>query len=315
MEALRSPGMVEDFQSPVTGARGVAVTQTRIASAPRYLLVQMNRYTLAPDWSTVKIDAAVRLPEVLDLDAAGMRAQGPQPGETMLPADDGPSGTAAVTPPAAVVPDEALVAQLESMSFPRGACCRAAVATHNSGVEAAMEWILSHMEDANFSDEYVPAAAPAPAAPSAAPALDEGAIAMLMDMGFPRDRVEYALRETGGSAERGADWLFSHMDEPLPAASASAAPAAAAAAPAASVASSADAAARARYAVVAIISHLGSNTSSGHYVCHIRKHPQTGDLCTEDGVAKWYFFNDEKVAESVDPPLEFGFIYLYKRVE
>jgi ubiquitin carboxyl-terminal hydrolase 5/13 len=38
------------------------------------------------------------------------------------------------------------------------------------------------------------------------------------------------------------------------------------------------------YDIVAVISHIGKNTGSGHYVCHIKK---------EDG--KWYFFNDESV--------------------
>ena len=37
------------------------------------------------------------------------------------------------------------------------------------------------------------------------------------------------------------------------------------------------------YELVGFISHLGKNTGSGHYVCHIKK----------DG--KWAFFNDRKV--------------------
>ena len=37
------------------------------------------------------------------------------------------------------------------------------------------------------------------------------------------------------------------------------------------------------YDLVGIISHIGRNTSSGHYVCHIKKN------------GKWFFFNDEKV--------------------
>lgn len=38
-----------------------------------------------------------------------------------------------------------------------------------------------------------------------------------------------------------------------------------------------------KYNLVGIISHLGSNTNMGHYVCHVKK----------KGV--WYIFNDAKV--------------------
>jgi len=57
-----------------------------------------------------------------------------------------------------------------------------------------------------------------------------------------------------------------------------------------------------RYRLKAIISHMGSNTGCGHYVCHIRK----------DG--RWVLFNDEKVAASEDLPKDLGYLYLYERV-
>ena len=46
---------------------------------------------------------------------------------------------------------------------------------------------------------------------------------------------------------------------------------------------------------------LGKNTDHGHFLCHI-KHDN-----------KWVLFNDEKVARSVQPPFEYGFMYLYQR--
>jgi ubiquitin carboxyl-terminal hydrolase 5/13 len=52
---------------------------------------------------------------------------------------------------------------------------------------------------------------------------------------------------------------------------------------------------------VAVISHIGKNTDHGHFVCHIKKN------------GEWALFNDEKVARSVQPPLEHGFMFLYKR--
>lgn len=38
------------------------------------------------------------------------------------------------------------------MGFGENGCKRAAVAVNNSGVEAAMEWVLGHMEDPDFND-------------------------------------------------------------------------------------------------------------------------------------------------------------------
>ena len=52
---------------------------------------------------------------------------------------------------------------------------------------------------------------------------------------------------------------------------------------------------------MAIISHMGSNTACGHYVCHVKK----------DG--RWVMFNDDKVAASQAPPFDRGYLYLYRR--
>ena len=57
-----------------------------------------------------------------------------------------------------------------------------------------------------------------------------------------------------------------------------------------------------RYELSAFISHMGSSSHSGHYVCHVKG---------QDG--KWVIFNDNKVAISMKPPMELGYLYLYKR--
>lgn len=56
------------------------------------------------------------------------------------------------------------------------------------------------------------------------------------------------------------------------------------------------------YQLKAFISHMGTSTMCGHYVCHIKK----GE--------RWYIFNDNKVAVSEKPPKEFGYLYFYERV-
>lgn len=56
-----------------------------------------------------------------------------------------------------------------------------------------------------------------------------------------------------------------------------------------------------KYNLVGLISHIGKNTGSGHYVAHLKK----------DG--KWVIFNDEKVALSEHPPIPHAYMYLFQR--
>ena len=56
------------------------------------------------------------------------------------------------------------------------------------------------------------------------------------------------------------------------------------------------------YRLMAFISHMGTSTMFGHYVCHIKKE------------GRWVIYNDNKVAESVAPPKDLAYLYLYKRI-
>jgi ubiquitin carboxyl-terminal hydrolase 5/13 len=58
-----------------------------------------------------------------------------------------------------------------------------------------------------------------------------------------------------------------------------------------------------RYQLIAFISHMGTSTMVGHYVCHILR----------DG--HWVIYNDNKVALSENPPKELGYLYLYQRLQ
>ena len=73
--------------------------------------------------------------------------------------------------------------------------------------------------------------------------------------------------------------------------------------------------ANARYTLVGIVSHMGASLASGHYVAHIRKDEQ-GRPAGMPGCAspQWLLFNDAKVALSQAPPLDAGFMYLYRRL-
>ena len=64
----------------------------RFKTFPPYLAVQMQRFFIDSNWTMKKRDVLVAAPDTLDLEP--LRAQGLQPGETLLP-DDAPAATAA----------------------------------------------------------------------------------------------------------------------------------------------------------------------------------------------------------------------------
>ena len=58
----------------------------------------------------------------------------------------------------------------------------------------------------------------------------------------------------------------------------------------------------AEYRLLGVVSHMGTSTTCGHYVCHVRKGEQ------------WVIFNDRKVALSENPPKDLGYIYFYEAI-
>ncbi|GIL53163.1 hypothetical protein Vafri_8845 [Volvox africanus] len=335
--------VVDDYRSAALGGRRTAATKrTRFATFPPYLLVQINRYFQDTDWTLKKMEVLVDVPDHINLES--LRAAGPQPEEQLQPEDPeqqqpaqpqtaAGGGAAAPQQTAVVVPNEALVSALVDMGFGANACRRAAVAVANGGAEAAMEWLLSHLEDPDIDDPlpeptHAGTAGGGGGPAAAAAAADPNKISQLTAMGFSETHATAALQACNGSLERAADWLFNHMDD-LDAAvakvlsagdsGAAGGGAAAAAVPAgggpASIAAAAAAADSSLtpqpqlldgpgvYELVGFISHMGSNLACGHYVAHIKK----------DG--RWVIFNDDKVAVSEHPPRDLGYLYLFKRAQ
>ncbi|CAL5228914.1 g12137 [Coccomyxa viridis] len=313
LDRWASTGAIDDYFSASIGRRTSGLHRARMASFPPYLMVQLKRYYIAKDWTPKKLEVLVDVPDHLSLEH--LRGTGLQPGEKAQPEEPANSGAAnaatqtEVKPPA-VEPDAGIVSSLVGMGFTENGSKRAAVATQNAGTEAAMEWVLSHMGDPDFN-EPLPASsssqAPAQAQQQGSQkAADPEQVSMLGAMGFTPQQAEAALKACNGSLERAADWLFSHSDD-LDAAVASVnAPAAssgqqpsAASAPAGGEPAVNDG--PGKYTLVGFISHMGSNTACGHYVCHIKR----------DG--QWAIYNDEKVAVSVKPPKDLGYLYIFKR--
>lgn len=87
--------------------------QTRIATYPDYLLIQLKKFTLREDWVPIKLDVAVEMPDLLDL--TSLRATGPQPEEEPLPEIVG-------SPPPSPAMDENVLAQLVDMGLLKCKC-------------------------------------------------------------------------------------------------------------------------------------------------------------------------------------------------
>eukprot|EP00058_Branchiostoma_floridae_P015769 XP_002601257.1 hypothetical protein BRAFLDRAFT_95034 [Branchiostoma floridae] len=241
LDSWAEPESIQDFYSSALQARSVANKSTRFATFPNYLMVHLKKFTIGEDWVPKKLDVSMSIPDELDLEH--LRGKGIQQGEEELPeGEEPPMGEPAEAEPEI---DEETVIQLSEMGFPTEACRKAVYYTSNCGAEAAMDWIMQHMDD---------------------PGLSEEALTILEAMGFTRGQAIRGLKATDNNLERAADWLFSHSDEldtmPMDTAEQESLPVQAT--PQVQDGTG-------KYKLVAFISHMGTSTMCGHYVCHILK--------------------------------------------
>jgi len=271
---------ITDFWSAATKERGEAKKRIRMATFPDFLSIHVKKFTVDKNWVPTKLDVSMQMPETLDL--GELRALGGmQKDEQALPEGEAPQPKPAEEPV-----DEEQLEMMKNMGFPDHQCKRALQAVKGGGVEAAMNWIFSNPDSANAPVEQQSASASEP---------DEGKINDLMAMGFSRPQSIAALSATSDNYARAVDWICCHLDDWRTATSAG---------DNAQVATSNTTAptdGHGKYELMAFISHCGPSSMSGHYVCHIKKN------------GKWIIFNDEKVAESVEPPKDLGYLYFYKR--
>jgi ubiquitin carboxyl-terminal hydrolase 5/13 len=255
-----------------------ATQHQRLATFPPYLMVQLRRYYHGADWAPLKMDVLVDVPDHLTLST--LRASGAQPGEELQPeppaspaVQDGQDG--AGEPAASPEADEMIVGQLVSMGFSENGSRRAALATGNAGAEAAMEWVLMHQEDPDFDAPLPPARQQAAGTGTGTAEFGAESLSALTVMGFTDRQATAALTACGGSVERAADWLFSRMDdlqgavEAVMAAGAGGGGVTGTAAEAPASQGLLDG--PGEYELMGFVSHMGSNTACGHYVCHIKK--------------------------------------------
>ncbi|XP_029173913.1 ubiquitin carboxyl-terminal hydrolase 5 isoform X2 [Nylanderia fulva] len=285
LESFSRSEIVEQFYSSALNEKTIAHKTTRLASFPDYLLIHLKKFTVKEDWTPIKLDVAVEMPDTVDL--SFLRGSGLQPGEELLP--DG------VTPPPPVY-DATLLDQLTDMGFPPNACKRALYFTENRSLEAATNWVMEHIADSDFDELFVPPGVDPK--PEDTFVVDQAALEMVTALGFTPEQATKALKATNNNLERAADWVFSHQAE--------------------LEAQEMEGAATPkqenfrdgsnRYKLVGFISHMGTSTMVGHYVCHLLKKDDAGRY-------RWVIFNDEKVALSENPPKELGYIYMYQRID
>uniref|UniRef100_A0A8C8DZ67 Ubiquitin carboxyl-terminal hydrolase n=1 Tax=Oryzias sinensis TaxID=183150 RepID=A0A8C8DZ67_9TELE len=320
MAALSEPEILTDFWSSAVQAKTAATKMTRFASFPDHLVIQIKKFTFGLDWVPKKLDVSIDVPDTLDLSA--LRATGQQPGEELLPEVAPPplmtpdvevkgilgshgndEDDSLYSPLLSPVLDDSTVSQLCEMGFPLEACRKAVYYTGNTGIDSAMNWIMGHMDDSDFSAPLVlPGGSSGPGS-TPTESLSEEHLATIVSMGFSRDQATKALRATSNVLDRAVDWIFSHLDDlesmdvseggrsaveseggrdPPPGPRVRDGPG--------------------KYELFAFISHMGTSTMCGHYVCHIKKDQQ------------WVIFNDQKVCASEKPPKDLGYLYFYRRV-
>uniref|UniRef100_A0A8C1N9M2 Ubiquitin carboxyl-terminal hydrolase n=1 Tax=Cyprinus carpio TaxID=7962 RepID=A0A8C1N9M2_CYPCA len=297
LQAFTEPENVPDFWSSALQAKSAGVKTSRFASFPEYMVMQIKKFTFGVDWVPKKLDVSVDVPDFLDLNR--LRATGLQTGEAELPD---------LTPPI-VIPedtrapeiDESSVMQLAEMGFPLEACRKAVYYTGNMGAEMAFNWIIAHMEEPDFAEplaipSYMEPDLPSPSFPTIS-ALDnqppEESISILTSMGFPRHHTIQALKATNNNLERALDWIFTHPDCEDESEAMS---------DTAETEPNNNNQDLSSYELFAFISHMGSSTMSGHYVCHIKKE------------GRWLIYNDHKVCLSERPPKDLGYMYFYRRL-
>ncbi|KAB2068357.1 hypothetical protein ES319_A08G025600v1 [Gossypium barbadense] len=281
-----APEEIPDFYSSALKAKTTAIKTAGLTSFPDYLVLHMRKFVMEAGWVPKKLDVYIDVPDVIDI--SHIRSKGLQPGEELLP-EAAPEGAAESSQPVA---DEAIVAQLASMGFNQLHCQKAAINTLNAGVEEAMNWLLSHMDDPDIDAPI------SHESQSAEISIDQSKVDTLISFGFQEEIARMALKASGGDIEKATDWIFNN-----PNASASSAMDTNASSNGPSTPVDAGLPdGGGRYRLFGIVSHIGTSTQCGHYVAHILK----------DG--RWVIFNDDKVGASINTPKDMGYLYFFERI-
>ncbi|KAI3702917.1 hypothetical protein L6452_28671 [Arctium lappa] len=280
LNIFSAPEELQGFYSTALNAKTTAIKTAGLTSFPDYLVLHMRKFVMEAGWVPKKLDVYIDVDDIIDI--SHMRSKGLQPGEELLP-EGGPGDQEESKK---LLPNEDIVSQLASMGFNHLHCQKAAINTSNAGVEEAMNWLLSHMDDPDID---------APIHKEAeSNEVDPSKVATLVSFGFEEEIARKALKASGGDIEKATDWIFnptssgpSDMD-----ATSSSGPTVDATLPDGD----------GKYRLIGLVSHIGSSTQCGHYVAHVYKE------------GRWVIFNDDKVGISKNPPKDMAYLYFYERI-
>ncbi|KAL9580991.1 MAG: hypothetical protein Q9212_004159 [Teloschistes hypoglaucus] len=284
-----------ELTCPACNSKAGFTKRSLFKTFPDVLAVNARRFELV-NWVPTKLDVPVIVDdEPFDLDV--YKSSGQQDGEELLPEDSDMSASAQF------MPNEVALGQLEAMGFPRVRCEKALYATGNTDADTAMNWLFSHMEDADID---VPLELESPVSGTASSSVNPESLEMMGAMGISAPQARKALKETGGDLERAVDWVFSHpndqgdfgddandnsekTDSESAMAGRSELPA--------------------RFRLRSIVCHKGGSIHAGHYVAFTRK------SIPNEASEAWVLYNDEKVVKAVDVEemKKFAYVYFFHR--
>jgi len=277
LQEFSKPEEIFGFYSSALKRNTTAFKTTRIANFPKYLVFKSNLFHLGEGWTPQKLDVEIDVPEEIDIN--WLRGTGKSSSEELLPDENEEKNSF----------KESDIEQLMAIGFTKTQAERA-LFTNDGNLEAGANWLMMNMDNPIINEPLPKKKGGSSNKKSADPSL----ISELMSMGFTSERASYALQTTDNSMERAVDWLFNHMEDPIPTETneevnqeeTTASP---------------YSDGFGVYELVAFINHIGSSSQSGHYICHIKKE------------GKWIKYNDDKVEESLSPPIQFGYLHFFQR--
>ncbi|KAG1365405.1 putative Ubiquitin carboxyl-terminal hydrolase 14 [Cocos nucifera] len=202
LASFSAPEEVHGFYSTALNAKTTAIKTAGLATFPDYLVLHMRKFVMEEGWVPKKLDVYIDVPDIIDI--THMRSRGLQPGEELLP-ETVSSGEN--MEPTHVAASEDIVSKLSGMGFNYLHCKKAAINTSNAGVEEAMNWLLSHMNDPDIDDPISHDSKTVELM-----SIDETSVETLISFGFQEEVARKALKASGGSIEKATDWIFSHPE-------------------------------------------------------------------------------------------------------
>ncbi|CEF65782.1 Ubiquitin carboxyl-terminal hydrolase [Strongyloides ratti] len=276
IEAAFDKDVIYGFISPITKVEGEAYTSIRMLNMPKYVIFQVRKFEITPQYTIKKMDIDIEVPHQINLEP--FRGKGKLEGEELLPEDDVQIDTC----------NSMMLGQIMDMGFSEVASRKALRSTGNADVNVALYWLMEHADDPDLN---IPI--PNQPLPNGTREFAPNLVSQITCLGFDSYSANYALEQTNGDVNSAAELLFTNPGSvPLPS----------------QVISTSNDTKQSyednqgNYVLKAFISHMGTSPHSGHYVVHIRIENT------------WYIYNDEKVAISQNPPFSLGYIYMYERV-